>query len=113
MQADTESALVLSCKQAATALSVYCEWISQRGGRRSGTFRGAPDCLLYVGGTCIPIEMKRARNLDGTPAGVLSRDQTVAIERRLAQGVETYVVSDVQQFASIVNEARRSARRQR
>ena len=110
MRTDTESALVLDCKRAAEAMSVYCEWISQRGGRHSGTSRGAPDCLVYVAGIVIPVELKRARQPDGTPAGRLSMDQVVAIERRAAQGVETHIVSDVREFVALVNAARRHAR---
>lgn len=104
-----EAALVLSCKQAAEAMSVYCEWISQRGGKHSGTSKGAPDCLVYVHGQVLPCEMKRARNADGTPAGKLSYDQLVAIERRAAHGVKTHVVTSVEEFAQVVNRARRRA----
>jgi hypothetical protein len=104
---DSEAALVRDCIHAAEALRCYCEWISQRGGKGSGTTRGAPDCLLYCNGYVVPIELKRAKSRDGSPGGKLSYDQIVAIERRRAQGVDTFVVDDVQMFATIVGACRR------
>ena len=101
-----ERDLVADCKRAADAMVVYVEWVSQRGGKHSGTSKGAPDCFVYVAGKVVPVEFKRAKHHDGTPAGRLSLDQNVAIERRLKQGVETHVVESVQGFANVVNAAR-------
>lgn len=103
-----ERDLVADVKRAAEAMHVYLEWIGQNRAKHSGTSRGAPDCLVYVNGRVIPVEFKRAVDrATHTPCGKLSLDQTVAIERRRAQGVETHVVDDVRDFARIVNEARR------
>jgi hypothetical protein len=107
MRTDTEAALVQSCRQAATAMGVYTERLNQHRGDKAGSDRGAPDMLVYVGEKVLVCEFKRAKNADGTPAGVLSRDQVVAIERRKAQGVNTYVIDDVRDFAAAVNNARR------
>lgn len=103
-----EKDLVFLCLEAAKAMSVYVEVISQRGGRHSGTSRGAPDFLVYVASRCIPIELKRAKDpATKTPCGRLSLDQVVAIERRQAQGVETFVVTTLDEFVAVVNGARR------
>ena len=102
-----EARLVAECKAVADLYGVYVEWISQRGGKNSGTSRGAPDCFVYVNAQVLPVEFKRAKNSDGTPAGCLSLDQIVAMERRADQGVTTNIVTSAQQFGDMIAKAKR------
>jgi hypothetical protein len=99
--AETESALVTACRQFVNtwAPHAFLEVICQRGGRHSGTSRGAPDAFLYVSGRCLPIEFK-------SPTGRLSNWQETAWTERLKAGVGTYVVRDLQQFADLVTRER-------
>lgn len=102
-----EAALVLDCKRAAEAMGVYVERIGQHRADKAGSDRGVPDMLVYVNERVLIVEFKRAVDRDThTPCGRLSLDQLVAIERRDAQGVMTFVVDRLEDFVRIVNAAR-------
>lgn len=101
-----ERDLVAACLAVANAMGVYVEPIGQRKAKGSGTAIGAPDLLVYAGGTCLPCELKRAKHPDGTPAGKLSLGQIVSMERRQEHGVETAVVTSVDEFVRVVNKLR-------
>jgi hypothetical protein len=105
-----EADLIADCKRAAAAMGCYVEWLGQHRADKAGQSRGAPDGLLYCAGHLIPLEFKRARNPDGTPAGRLSLDQIVARDRRREQHVETYIVDSLESFITVVNGCRRPAR---
>jgi hypothetical protein len=107
----SEAALVQLCLQAADAMSVYVERVGQWRADKAGSDPGVPDLLLYVHGRCIPCELKRARDRQThTPCGKLSYAQIVAQERRRDHGVETVVVTCLDDFVNAVNAARRPAR---
>lgn len=99
----TESALVNSCRKLSVAMGCYLEFISQRGGRGSGTTVGAPDAFLYCSNVCIPIEFKVGRNQ-------LSEEQAACYAKRLDQHVETAVIRTEEQFVELVNRCRRGMR---
>lgn len=103
-----EKDLVGECLIMAAALNVYVEVIGQRKAKGSGTTVGVADMLVYCAGQVLPVELKRAKHHDGTPAGTLSLGQVVAIERRQEAGVRTAVVTTVEEFVSAVNSMRRS-----
>lgn len=103
-----EADLVHLCKLAAERMGAYVERIGQRRADKAGQDQGAPDLLCYVNGQVLPCELKRAKDREThTPCGRLSLAQIVAIERREAQGVRTYVIDSVDGFVAAVNEARR------
>ena len=97
---ELERDLVDLCKVAAKAMGAYVELISQRGGKNSGTTKGAPDCFLYVAGRCIPIEFK-------TRTGRLSVQQIADKQRRWEHGVHTFIIRNLDEFVDVVNMARR------
>jgi hypothetical protein len=101
---ERERDLVDLCRQAATAMSCYIEFISQRGGKNSGTTVGAPDGHVYVAGKCIPIEFKVAK-------GRLTTQQIANRQRREEHGVHTFVIRTLDEFVGVVNTARRSGKR--
>ena len=102
-----ERDLVAECLVVAKAMGIYVEVVGQRRARGSGTSIGVADMLVYAGGQVLPVELKRAKNHDGTPAGKLSIGQIVAIERRQEAGVRTAVVTTVEEFVAEVNGLRR------
>jgi len=87
----------------AKAMNVYIELMGQRRADKAGQSIGTPDMLVYRAGQVLPVELKRAKNHDGTPAGKLSIGQIVAMERRQEAGVRTAVVTTVEEFVSVVN----------
>ena len=91
-----ESELVEDCRKAAVAMGLMFERIGQRDARKAGSDRGAPDVLLYGGGTVAPCEFKRV-------GGRFSLDQLVAAERRRACGVETYCPDTLEAFMALAN----------
>lgn len=95
MNGDSERSLVLACLEIANLKGAYLELISQRGGRNSGTTKGAPDGFLYWAGRCQPVEFK-------APDGRMSRVQQIAQKLRLDNGVTTHVIRDVQAFADLM-----------
>ncbi|MEI6502832.1 MAG: hypothetical protein WCP21_17620 [Armatimonadota bacterium] len=97
----------------AKAMNVYIELMGQRRADKAGQSIGTPDMLVYAGGQVLPVELKRAKNHDGTPAGKLSIGQIVAIERRQEAGVRTAVVTTVEEFVAIVNGMRKARGAQR
>ena len=101
---DYEHELVAEIMRYAEAMNVYVERLGQRKAKGAGNERGAPDLLLYCAGHVVPIECKRFRD------GRLEQDQAAAIEKRLAQRVETRVVRRVEDFVEAVNAARRIRR---
>lgn len=103
-----ERDLVSQCDDIAKAMNAYVEWLGQRRADKAGQSVGTPDGLLYCGGRCTPLEFKRAKAADGTPAGRLSLGQIVAAERRAAQGVETHVIDTAEGFVRVVNDCRKA-----
>ena len=87
----------------AKAMNCYVEFLGQRRADKAGQSIGTPDMLVYRAGQVLPVELKRAKNHDGTPAGKLSIGQIVAMERRQEAGVRTAVVTTVEEFVAIVN----------
>ena len=103
-----ERDLVAEITCIAKALGWYVEFMGQRRADKAGQSIGTPDMLLYRGGQVLPVEFKRARNHDGTPAGKLSLGQIVAMERRQEAGVRTAVVTTVEEFVAAGNSLCRS-----
>ena len=103
-----ERDLVAEVAVIAKAMNVYVEFMGQRRADKAGQSIGSPDMLIYCGGQVLPVEFKRARNHDGTPAGKLSLGQIVAMERRQDAGVRTAVVTSVEEFVSAVNGLRKA-----
>ena len=99
MTDQSEKSLVSLCKQAADAMGVWVELISQRGGKNSGTTKGAPDAHLYVAGKCLPVEFK-------TATGKLTVQQIANRQRREEHGVHTFVIRSLDEFVSVINAAR-------
>ena len=102
-----ERDLVAEVVVVAKAMNVYIELMGQRRADKAGQSIGTPDMLIYAGGQVLPVELKRARNHDGTPAGTLSLGQIVAMERRQEAGVRTAVVTTCEEFVAEVNGLRR------
>jgi len=95
-----ESALTANiremCRPGGLLAPCHLEWISQRGGKGSGTSEGAPDLILHRRGVTHIVECKRP---DG---GRLSRAQIIAARLRWEDGgVPTYVVASEQEFADL------------
>ena len=65
-----ERDLVAEVAVIAKAMNVYIELMGQRRADKAGQSIGTPDMLVYAGGQVLPVELKRARNHDGTPAGL-------------------------------------------
>lgn len=104
----SERDLVRECQIMAAALNVYVEVVGQRKAKGSGTTVGVADMLVYCAGQVLPVELKRAKHHDGTPAGTLSIGQIVAMERRQEAGVRTAVVTTVEEFVAVVNGMRKA-----
>ena len=102
-----EADLVSDILKLAARCGVYVEAVGQRKAKGSGTTRGAPDLLVYVGGFVHPVEVKRPKS-DGTRAGRFSHDQLVAAEQREAQGVVTSAPRTLQHLANLVGWSRRN-----
>jgi hypothetical protein len=79
------------------------ELISQRGGKRSGTTVGAPDCFLTWAGWTVRVEFKR-------PDGKVRRAQTIQAQRCRDVGAESFFVRDVQAFACLLGWLSRNRR---
>ncbi len=80
----------------------FIERIGQRKARGSGTDRGVTDSLVHVAGKTLCVEFK-------LPGEYLSRDQQRAAELRQEHGVFTYTVHSLEEFAAIVDAARKAA----
>ena len=98
-----ERDLVSEIAVVSKALGWYVEFMGQRRADKAGQSIGTPDMLVYRAGQVLPVELKRAKHRDGTPAGKLSIGQIVAMERRQEAGVRTAVVTSVEEFVSAVN----------
>jgi hypothetical protein len=98
-----ERDLVSEIAIVAKAMGIYVEFLGQRRADKAGQSIGTPDMLVYRAGAVLPCELKRAKNRDGTPAGVLSLGQIVAMERRSEAGVRTAVVTSVEEFVCAAN----------
>ena len=96
-----EKDLVQEIRLAAKAMSVFLVEMGQRKAKGSGSTIGLPDLAVIVAGETVWIECKRPG------LGCLSVGQIAFIERAAEQGVAVHVVDDVQQFADLVNAARR------
>ena len=98
-----ERDLVAEITVVSKSLGWYVEFMGQRRADKAGQSIGTPDMLVYRAGQVLPVELKRAKNHDGTPAGKLSIGQIVAMERRQEAGVRTAVVTTVEEFVAVVN----------
>ena len=74
----------------------YMEVIGQRRAKGAGTTVGAPDAIVYSRGRVFIVEFKRPNG------GRLDNGQELAIACRLAEGVETYVISNEQEFVNML-----------
>ena len=98
-----EAAVVANCQRlvndwyGSAVPRPYMEVIQQRRAKGSGSTIGAPDAVLYHRGRPWIIEFKRPHG------GRLDNGQVLAIRCRLAAGVDTYVVSNEQEFADLLS----------
>lgn len=74
----------------------YMEVAGQRRAKGSGSTLGFPDAVVYSKGRVYVVEFKRPHG------GVLSEDQRIAIEARKREGVETWVISNEQEFVDMI-----------
>jgi hypothetical protein len=92
-----ESEIIANCKRWLNDFQMgYMEVAGQRKAKGSGTTLGFPDAVVYSKGKVFIVEFKRPHG------GVLSAAQVIAIAARKAEGVETHVISNEQDFVDLL-----------
>lgn len=92
-----EADVIKNCKQWLNDYHLgYMEVAGQRKAKGSGSTLGFPDAVVYSRGRVFIVEFKRPNG------GVLSADQRIAITAREAEGIETWVICNEQEFVRMI-----------
>jgi hypothetical protein len=96
-----EAEVVKNCKAFLNDYSLgYMEVAGQRNAKGSGSTLGFPDAVVYSKGRVFIVEFKRPNG------GRLSEDQRIAIAAREEEGIETWVISNEQEFVRMITSRR-------
>lgn len=74
----------------------YMEVAGQRKAKHSGSSVGFPDAVVYSKGRVFIVEFKRPNG------GRLDNGQVLAIQCREAEGIQTWVISNEQEFVDML-----------